>query len=108
MAYDEELAERIRGLMTAPAIEKKMFGGLAFLVNGHISVAVSGQGGLMVHVEPAETGALLAETGAEEMVMRGRVMSGWLRVRSDAVADDPELQVWVERGVDHALSLPGT
>lgn len=108
MAYDEDLAERIRGLMTAPAIEKKMFGGLAFLVNGHIGVAASGQGGLMVRVEPAQTEALLAEPGAEEMVMRGHVMSGWLRVRGDVVTDDHALQVWVQRGVDHALSLPAT
>lgn len=106
MAYDEDLAERIRGLLTAPAVEQKMFGGLAFLVNGHLSVSVSGQGGLMVRVEPDQTEVLLHEVGAEEMVMRGHAMEGWLRVQAEAVVDDAALQAWVDRGVSHALSLP--
>jgi TfoX N-terminal domain len=106
MAYDEQLAERVRGLITAPAVEQKMFGGLAFLVEGHMSVSISRQGGLMLRCDPRQTEALLREDGAEEMVMRGRAMDGWVRVRADAVADDASLQVWVDRGVSYALSLP--
>ena len=79
-----------------------MFGGLAFLVNGNMAVAASGQGGLLVRVDPAESAELVSATGAEEMVMRGRAMAGWLRVEP---AED-ELSEWVERGVAHARSLP--
>jgi hypothetical protein len=106
MAYDEQLAERVRGLITAPAVEQKMFGGLAFLVNGHMSVTISRQGGLMLRCAPEQTEAMLREDGAEEMVMRGRAMDGWVRVQADSVADDTALQVWVDRGVSYALSLP--
>ena len=108
MAYDEELAERIRGMLgDRPVTEKKMFGGLAFLVGGHMSVSASGRGGLLVHVDPARTPALLQEDGAEEFSMGGRgPMDGWLRVRPDALADDAVLQAWVERGVSYAASLP--
>ena len=103
MAYDEELAARIRELMAAErgVTEKKMFGGLSFLVNGNMSVAASGQGGLLVRVDPAESEELLRTTRAETMVMRGRAMAGWLRV--DAGSD---LAKWVERGVACARSLP--
>jgi TfoX/Sxy family transcriptional regulator of competence genes len=106
MAYDEELADRIRtALGKQPVVEKKMFGGLAFLVGGNMSVAASGQGGLMVRVEPAQTEALLQEPGASEMEMRGRAMAGWLRVSDDAL-DDVTLKRWVGRGVAYARSLP--
>src|SRR4051812_29279616 len=107
MAYDVELAERIRGLLAGePVQEKKMFGGLAFLLGGNMSVAASGQGGLMVRVDPAETDTLLAEPGAAEFEMGGRgPMKGWLRV-SDDVLGDGTLQAWVDRGVAYALSLP--
>jgi hypothetical protein len=108
MAYDEELAERIRGMLgDQPVVEKKMFGGLAFLVGGHMSVSASGQGGLLVRFDPAETPALLEEDGAEEFHMGNRgPMGGWLRVSSDAVSDDDALQAWVDRGVGYARSLP--
>ena len=108
MAYDEDLAERIRGMLPdEPVVEKKMFGGLAFLVGGNMSVAASGQGGLMVRVDPDETEALLAEPGAEEFEMAGRgPMRGWLRVRGDVLADDAVLRRWVDRGVGYARSLP--
>jgi hypothetical protein len=108
MAYDEELAERIRGLIgdDAALTEKKMFGGLAFLINGNMSVAASGQGGIMIRCAPDDTDALLDEPGAEHLVMRGRAMDGWLRVRADAVADDSQLEPWVRRGVGYARSLP--
>ena len=102
------LAGRIRELTAGePVVEKKMFGGLAFLVGGHMAVAASGQGGLMVRVEPSQTEALLHEPGASPMEMGGRAgMAGWLRVGGDAVADDEALATWVQRGLDHAGSLP--
>ena len=101
MAYDEELAAQIRALVPKDAVEKKMFGGLAFLVGGNMAVAASGQGGLLVRVDPAESDELVRTTRAETMVMRGRAMAGWLRV--DA-GDD--LAEWVARGVDYARTLP--
>ena len=107
MAYDTELADRIR-LLTAkerPA-EKNMFGGLAFLIGGNMSVAASGQGGLMVRVAPEETDALLREPGAEPFEMRGRSMQGWLRVQGEVLDDDDVLAAWVRRGVTYARSLP--
>ena len=107
MAYDEALADRIRTIIAAERpVEKKMFGGLAFLVGGNMSVAASGQGGLMVRVEPAETEALLKEPGAEEFEMRGRVMDGWLRVKGQVLDDDSTLRAWIDRGVAYARSLP--
>ena len=107
MAYDEELAERIRALVAdEPGLaEKKMFGGLGFLVSGNMAVAASGQGGLLVRVDPAESDGLIASTQAYPMEMRGRTMTGWLRVDSEHLAGD-ELQAWVERGVAFARSLP--
>jgi TfoX/Sxy family transcriptional regulator of competence genes len=107
MAYDEELAERIRALVAdEPGLaEKKMFGGLAFLVGGNMAVAASGWGGLLVRVDPAQSDELIASTQAYPMEMRGRTMTGWLRVDSEHLAGD-ELQTWVERGVAFARSLP--
>ena len=108
MAYDEELAQRIRTLLEDdPDIsEKRMFGGLAFLCAGHMAVAVSGQGGLMVRVEPDETDALVAKPGAGPMEMRGRPLDGWIRVDAEAVRTTPELEAWVRRGAAYARSLP--
>ena len=108
MAYDVELAERIRELTAGePVVEKKMFGGLAFLLNGNMSVAASGQGGIMVRVDPAETDALLGEPGAAEFDMGGRgPMKGWLRVSPDVLDDDETLGAWVSRGVSYARTLP--
>jgi TfoX/Sxy family transcriptional regulator of competence genes len=104
MAYDEQLADRIRALVAGEdgITEQKMFGGLAFLVGGNMAVAASGQGGILVRVDPEESARLVETTAAEEMVMRGRSMAGWLRVEQ---ADD-ELPRWVERGVSYARSLP--
>jgi hypothetical protein len=104
MAYDEALAARIRKLVAGEdgVAEQKMFGGLAFLVHGNMAVAASGQGGILVRVDPADSGRLVETTAAEEMVMRGRPIAGWLRVEP---ADD-ELPQWVERGVSYARSLP--
>ena len=108
MAYDEELADRIRELVAAEAdlTEKRMFGGLAFLIGGNMAVSASGQGGLMVRVDPAETEALVAEPHARPMVMRGRAMDGWLRVDEEGVGTKRELERWVARGVAYARSLP--
>jgi TfoX/Sxy family transcriptional regulator of competence genes len=108
MAYDEALAQRIRALIgTEHALtEKRMFGGLAFLINGHMSVAASGQGGLLVRVDPDKSDALIDDSSAEPMVMRGRPMSGWLRVPETDVRADSELERWVSIGVAYARSLP--
>ena len=108
MAYDEELADRIRELLTGEAamIEQKMFGGLAFLIGGHMAVAASGQGGLLVRVDPAASDAIVAAGEAQPMVMRGREMSGWLRVDAAEVRTRDELATWVALGRDYARSLP--
>jgi TfoX/Sxy family transcriptional regulator of competence genes len=108
MAYDEELAERIRSLVAGePGVsEQKMFGGLAFLIGGNMAVAASGQGGVLVHVDPNESDELAATTNAYPMEMRGRSMRGWLRVDSEHVATKDELSEWVERGAAYARSLP--
>jgi TfoX N-terminal domain len=108
MAYDEDLADRIRALIALdPDLsEQRMFGGLAFLIGGNMAVAASGQGGLMVRVDPDETATLVAAPHARPMEMRGREMQGWLRVDADGVTTEQELQPWVERGVTYARSLP--
>ena len=108
MAYDEELAARLRTLAgDGPDLtEQKMFGGLAFLVNGNMAVAASGQGGLLVRVDPAESPALVESTAAYPMEMRGRSMDGWLRVDAEHVVDDGALGEWVDRGIGYARSLP--
>ena len=108
MAYDEALAERIRDLVAEErgVTEKKMFGGLAFLVNGNMAVAASGQGGLLVRVDPDQSETLVKKSGARLMEMRGRQMSGWLRVDADDVRTKRQLAPWVRRGVAYARSLP--
>jgi TfoX/Sxy family transcriptional regulator of competence genes len=108
MAYDEDLADRIRELIAAErgVEEKRMFGGLAFLINGNMSVAASRKGGLMVRVPPDETEKLLARDHVEPMVMAGRETRGWLRVSGNGVKTKRQLQSWVGRGVDYARSLP--
>ena len=108
MAYDEELAERIRELLDDErgVAEKKMFGGLAFLIRGHMAVAASGQGGVLVRVDPAQSEKLLSTTNAAPMEMRGRPMNGWLRVASDDVRTKRQLEKWVRLGLTYAGSLP--
>ena len=108
MAYDEALAGRLRTLIgPEPGLaEKKMFGGLAFLVGGNMAVAASGQGGLLVRVDPDASDELAAKAGASTMVMRGREMPGWLRVESEAVRTKRELEGWVELGTGYARTLP--
>jgi TfoX/Sxy family transcriptional regulator of competence genes len=108
MAYDEHLADRIRELVGSEAdvTEQKMFGGLAFLIRGNMAVAASGQGGLLVRVDPARSAALVATTNARPMEMRGRQMQGWLRVDSEDVRTRGQLTGWVELGATYARSLP--
>lgn len=104
MAYDQDLAERIRDLLVAePGLtEKKMFGGLAFLLDGHMAVAVSGQGGIMVRVERDQTERLIATTIAEPMVMKDREIQGWVRVSTHGVRRRRQLERWVTRGSERA------
>jgi TfoX/Sxy family transcriptional regulator of competence genes len=108
VAYDEDLANRIRELIAGEAgvTEKKMFGGLAFLIGGNMAVAASGQGGLLVRVDPDDTEALAGKSHAGPMVMRGREMQGWLRVDDEGVRTKRQLEPWVKRGVGYARSLP--
>ena len=108
MAYDEDLADRIRTLVASePGVtEKRMFGGLAFLINGNMSVSASGQGGLLLRVDPAETDALLSRPHAHPFEIRGRLMQGWLRVDADGLRTNPQLERWVARGIGYARSLP--
>ena len=108
MAYDEELADRVRSLLEGePGVtEKRMFGGLAFLVDGNLAVTASGQGGLMVRVDPAESAVLLEADGVHMVEMRGREMQGWLRVDAQQVQETGGLGSWVSRSLAHARGLP--
>ncbi|ALE75477.1 RNA methyltransferase [Pseudonocardia sp. EC080610-09] len=111
MAYDEGLAARIRTLLAdEPGLtERRMFGGLAFLLDGHMAVAASGSGGLMVRVDPARSAELLTRRGASRMVMSGRETAGWLRVAGEPDVDDldgPELAGWVAEGAGFVRTLP--
>jgi TfoX/Sxy family transcriptional regulator of competence genes len=108
MAYDEKLAARIRELVAdEPNLtEQPMFGGLSFLIGGNMAVAASGQGGILVRVDPEQSDALVANTNADLMEMGGRRMRGWLRVASDDVRTKRQLAKWVELGTAHARSLP--
>jgi TfoX/Sxy family transcriptional regulator of competence genes len=108
VAYDEELAHRIRELVgdESGVSEQKMFGGLAFLIDGNMAVAASGQGGVLVRVDPAQSDTLVATTNARLMEMRGREMQGWLRVDAEDLRTKRQLATWVERGTTYARSLP--
>ncbi len=108
MAYDHELADRIRELVASEkgVTEQQMFGGLSFLINGNMSVAASGQGGLLVRVNPDGADDLVDGEHVRTMVMRDREMRGWLNVDDAAVASDAQLESWVTRGVTYARSLP--
>jgi TfoX/Sxy family transcriptional regulator of competence genes len=108
MAYDPKLAARLRDVVGGERglTEKRMFGGLAFLVNGNMAVAASSTGGLLVRVDPTQTPSLLSESHVGRFEMRGREMDGWLRVDAEAVDTDDDLRRWVAHGVDYARSLP--
>jgi TfoX/Sxy family transcriptional regulator of competence genes len=107
MAYDEDLANRIRELVAGEdgVTERKMFGGLAFLIGGHMAVSASGRGGLLLHVDRADTDGLLAKPHAQPFEMRGRAMDGWVRVEAEGLQTKRQLERWVTRGVAHARSL---
>jgi TfoX/Sxy family transcriptional regulator of competence genes len=108
MAYDEVLADRVREAVDGePGLsEKKMFGGLAFLVHGNMAVAASGQGGLLLRIDPADAETLAARPHADRFEMGGRTMDGWLHVGPEAVEDDDDLRHWVDIGLRFARSLP--
>jgi TfoX N-terminal domain len=108
MAYDEELADRIRELLGAERrlTEQKMFGGLAFLIGGNMAIAASGQGGALVRVDPAKSDEIVATTNARPMEMRGKQMQGWLRVAPDDLRTKRQLAKWVTLGTTYARSLP--
>jgi len=108
VAYDEHLANRIREVVLSErgVTEQRMFGGLAFLINGNMAVSASGQGGLLLRVDPAETDELLRKPHARPFEMRGRLMQGWLRVDAEGVRTKRQLERWVARGVAYARSLP--
>jgi hypothetical protein len=108
VSFDEDLAARIREIIGGEAglTEKRMFGGLAFLVGGNMAISASGQGGVLVRVDPAKGVELAGRPHAQVAVMRGRAMPGWLRVEADGVRSKAQLQRWVEEGVGYARSLP--
>jgi TfoX/Sxy family transcriptional regulator of competence genes len=108
MAYDTDLADRIRELLgpVRGVDEMRMFGGLGFLINGNMAVAASGQGGLLVRVPPEDTEKLLARAHVNPMVMAGREARGWVRVDADGVKTNRQLKDWVTRGADYAQRLP--
>jgi TfoX/Sxy family transcriptional regulator of competence genes len=108
VACDEDLANRLRELLRAEKglTEKRMFGGLAFLIGGNMAVSASGQGGLLLRVDPARTEDLCGRPHAHPFVMRGREMDGWLRVDDEGLRTKRELERWVKLGVSYARSLP--
>ena len=107
MAYDEQLAHQVREVVSRePGLtEKRMFGGLGFLIDGNLAVSASAKGGLLLRVDPAQTESLVADANASRAVMRGREMDGWLRIQTDGLSDD-QLARWISRGVSFARSLP--
>jgi len=108
MAYDEDLANRVRALVGGESglDEKRMFGGLAMMLNGNMAVVIRGKGGLMVRVDPATSEQLLKEPGTQPMEMRGRSMAGWITVEAAACTQAADLKRWVRRGVTYARGLP--
>jgi hypothetical protein len=108
VAYDEDLANRIRDIVQAePGLsEKPMFGGLAFLINGNMAVSASGQGGMLLRVDPTDTSDLAQRPEASRFEMRGREMDGWLRIDPNGLATRRQLKSWVSRGISYARSLP--
>lgn len=108
MGYDEQLAERMRALLRGETgvTEKRMFGGLAFLINGNMSISASGQGGLLLRLAPEQADVLLNEPHAQPLVMRGRAMQGWMRVTPEGLRRKGQLERWVKLGVAYARTLP--
>lgn len=107
MPYDVEVADRIRAVVQdEPGLtERRMFGGLAFLVNGNMAVSASSQGGLLLRVDPVETDVLISEPHVRRFEMQGRAMDGWLRIGPEALEGDGDLRRWVQHGLGYARSL---
>lgn len=107
MSYDDDLADRIRKtVQDEPGLsERRMFGGLAFLVNGNMAVSASSQGGLLLRVDPAQTESLVDHEHVRRFEMRGRAMNGWLHVDVDVLKTDDELRHWVNHGLTYTRSL---
>ena len=108
MGYDEELADRIRHVVEGePGLtEKRMFGGVAFLIDGHLAASASSQGGMLLRVDPADTAALTERPFVSRFRMRGREMDGWLHVETTAVKSEESLRSWLAHGLTYARSLP--
>jgi TfoX/Sxy family transcriptional regulator of competence genes len=110
MAYDERLAEEVRERLrvaTGGALtEKAMFGGLAFMVDGHLTIGASRTGGLLVRTDPADADEVLALEGVEPMVNAGRKMPGWVFVAADVIRDEGSLDDWIERSLGYVTTLP--
>jgi hypothetical protein len=108
MAYDEELADRVREVVRGEdgLTEKRMFGGLAFLIHGNMAVAASSQGGLLLRIDPTQVESLISEPQVRRFEMRGREMDGWLRVDPSVLGTDDKLGGWLTHGVTYARSLP--
>jgi hypothetical protein len=107
MVYDVALADRVRAVVQAePGLsERRMFGGLAFLIQGNMAVSASGQGGLLLRVDPAHTESLVSAPHVDRFQMRGRELDGWLQVDAEAVESEEDLRAWVRHGVTYARSL---
>jgi TfoX/Sxy family transcriptional regulator of competence genes len=108
MAYDVEIANRIREVMEGEhgLSEKRMFGGLAFLIDGKMAVSASNQGGVLLRIDPTLRESLVSEPHVRPTEMRGRELAGWLRVDAEALVTEDELRRWVSHGVTYARSLP--
>jgi TfoX/Sxy family transcriptional regulator of competence genes len=108
MAYDEELAHRLREQVAGEAgvTEKAMFGGLAFLLHGNMAVTVSSHGGLMVRVGVEAAEEVLARPHTKQIEMRGRPMPGWIHVAAEGVKTKRQLGVWARRGLGYTRTLP--
>ncbi|MBB4855335.1 TfoX/Sxy family transcriptional regulator of competence genes [Mycobacteroides chelonae] len=108
MAYDEDLVERIREVIatTKGVTEKRMFGGLAFLVHGHMTVAARRGSGLLARCDPQDTEALVTKTHVSRMVMGGREIDGWLSIDAEGLRTKRQLEPWVTRALAYAASLP--
>lgn len=108
MAYDEELADRAREILSGEpeVVEKRMFGGLGFMVAGNLALSVGSSGGLMLRVDPADRASLDEDPRVRPFEMSGRTMKNWRYVHVDASVDDAELQRWIRYGVSYAHSLP--
>jgi TfoX N-terminal domain len=107
MAYDEDLANRLRELLADEDItEKKMFGGLAFLLHGNMSVSASRNGGLLARIDPAGTDAALARPHVTRMAMGGREMDGWITVAPEGLKTKRQLAAWVDRSLAYVKTLP--